>query len=55
MNKQTLSWIVGVFVLFPLFVFLYNKIKVCENDREKCFSNYYKNMGSIDFCEVNIK
>ncbi|RBQ02201.1 hypothetical protein, partial [Pedobacter miscanthi] len=40
-------WIVGVFVLFPLFVVLYNKITVRKNDGEKFFSAYYKKIIPI--------
>ncbi|WP_440792937.1 hypothetical protein [Pedobacter sp. 22226] len=42
MSKQTLGWIIGVFVLFPLFVVLYNKITVRKNNGAKFFSAYYK-------------
>ena len=50
MNKQFLGWIVGVFVLFPLFVFLYNKITVRKNDGEK-YLNFY--VGKIS--KTNLK
>ncbi|MCX2583502.1 hypothetical protein [Pedobacter sp. MR22-3] len=51
MNKQFIGWIVGVFVLFPIFVFLYNKITIRKNDGEKGFSNYYK---SIEVLRLNV-
>ena len=47
MSKQTLGWIIGVFVLFPIFVFLYNKITVRKNDGAKFFSAYYKKIITI--------
>jgi len=48
MNKQFLGWIVGVFVLFPIFVFLYNKITVSKNDGAKYLNLYIDKISKID-------
>ncbi|KQM67151.1 hypothetical protein ASE74_06705 [Pedobacter sp. Leaf216] len=48
MSKQTVGWIVGVFVLFPLFVFLYNKITVRKNDGAKYLNLYIGKISKID-------
>ena len=47
MSKQALGWIVGVFVLFPLFLLLYNKITVRKNDGKKYFNDYFSKIKSF--------
>lgn len=47
MNKQTLGWIIGVFILFPLFVFLYNKITVRKNDGKKYYNIFFNGIASM--------
>ena len=47
MNKQFIGWVIGVFVLFPLFVFLYNKITVSKNDGEKYYKNFFDAIATV--------
>ena len=47
MNKQTLGWVIGVFILFPLFVYLYNKITVRKNDGEKYYKNFFDAIATV--------
>lgn len=47
MNKQFIGWLVGVFVLFPLFVFLYNKVTVRKNDAKKYYNIFFNGIASM--------
>ncbi|GAA4210897.1 hypothetical protein GCM10022289_38990 [Pedobacter jeongneungensis] len=47
MSKQFLGWIIGVFILFPLFVFLYNKITVRKNDGKKYYNIFFNGIAPM--------
>ncbi|MFC1224836.1 hypothetical protein ACFE6N_13565 [Pedobacter sp. BG31] len=47
MNKQFIGWIIGVFILFPLLVLLYNKITVRNNDGERYFKDFFDAIATI--------
>jgi hypothetical protein len=46
-GKQTIGWLIGVCILFPLFIFLYNKITVRKNDGEKYFSAFLSQIKPV--------
>jgi hypothetical protein len=47
MSKSTIGWVIGIFILFPIFAFLYNKITVSKNDGERYFASYYNKMVPV--------
>ncbi|WP_345952876.1 hypothetical protein [Mucilaginibacter sp. PAMB04168] len=40
MSSKSIGWLVGIFVLFPIFVFIYNRVMVSENDGAKYLQVY---------------
>lgn len=46
-----MGWFICVFVLFPIFVIIYNKVTVSKNDGQKVFNQYY---GKIIKFSLNV-
>jgi hypothetical protein len=40
MSSKSIGWLIGVFILFPIFVFIYNKLTVSKNDGIKFLQTY---------------
>jgi hypothetical protein len=44
MSSRSIGWLIGVFIIFPIFVFVYNKVTVRNNDGVKCFQLYMQQL-----------
>jgi hypothetical protein len=44
MSSRSIGWLIGVFVIFPIFVLIYNKVTVRNNDGDKYFQLYMQQL-----------